>query len=204
MSIMVSLGSTAIATVVGTGLGVVAAYWGNGIETLIMRGTDVLLSFPPIVLAMVAVAFLGSSVSNVIVVIGTLFAPRCARVAHGSALGLKENLYVEAARAIGCGHGRIILRTMLPNMLAPVFVQVSLSLGYAILLESGLSYLGLGPPAPAITWGRMISDAKAFMHLSPWYVVWPSLVVCMVVLAFNILGDGLRDQLDPRLRAAGA
>jgi peptide/nickel transport system permease protein len=197
LSISVSLASVTIALV-----GMAAAYFGGGLDLILMRFIDGLLSFPPILLALFVITFLGPSLINVILVIGLLYIPRFARVAHGATLSVREAEYVQAARAIGATHGRTLRRAILPNIAAPLFVQTSLGLGHAILLESGLSFLGLGAPPPASSWGRMIEQSSRFMSLSPWPVFWPSIVVSATVLALNVLGDVLRDMLDPRLRGA--
>lgn len=190
----------AIACGLGVLLGVVAAYYRRWVEMVIMRIMDAVLCFPPILLALMVVTFLQPSVSNVILVVGLLYVPRFARVAHSSALAVRENDYVEAARALGARDLRIMLKSVLPNILAPVFVQISLGLGHAILLESGLSYLGMGPPPSVPSWGRMIETSSRFMHLNPHAVIWPSAAIALTVLAFNLLGDAVRDTLDPRLR----
>jgi peptide/nickel transport system permease protein len=200
LSISVSLASVAIALGAGTLVGMAAAYFGGTLELILMRLVDGLLSFPPILLALFVITFLGPSLLNVILVIGLLYIPRFARVAHGATLSIREAEYIQAARAMGATHGRTLRRAILPNIAAPLFVQTSLGLGHAILLESGLSFLGLGAPPPASSWGRMIEQSSRFMGLSPWPVLWPSIVVSATVLALNLLGDVLRDVLDPRLR----
>ncbi|MDR7419180.1 MAG: ABC transporter permease [Armatimonadota bacterium] len=200
ISMIVSGTSVAIALSVGTAAGMAAGYFGGVLELVLMRFVDGLLSFPPILLALFVITFLGPSLVNVIVVIGLLYIPRFARIAHGATLSVRENEYVQAATAIGATHARVMGRAILPNIAAPLFVQVSLGLGQAILLESGLSFLGLGAPPPASSWGRMIEQSSRFMGLSPWPVLWPSIVVSATVLALNLLGDAMRDALDPRLR----
>jgi peptide/nickel transport system permease protein len=159
-----------------------------------------MLSFPPFVLAIFVLTFMGPKLENLIFTIGILFIPRYARVAHVVTLAAKERDYVEAARSIGAQAWRIIGRAILPNVFAPLIVQVSLGVGSAILIESGLSFLGLGPPPPAASWGRSIQQSARFMQLNPHVVIWPSLAISAAVLAFNIIGDSLRDSLDPRLR----
>ncbi len=200
LSMTVSIASVAIALSAGVLVGMNAGYFGGALELILMRIVDGLLSFPPILLALFVITFLGPSVVNVILVIGLLYIPRFARVAHGATLAIHEVEYVQAAYALGATHGRALRRVILPNIAAPLFVQTSLALGHAILLESGLSFLGLGAPPPAASWGRMIEQSSRFMSLSPWPVIWPSIVVSMTVLALNLLGDALRDLLDPRLR----
>jgi peptide/nickel transport system permease protein len=199
-SMSVALASVAIATVLGVSFGLVGGYFGGIWEFVTMRSVDVLLVFPPILLAISVVAFLGPSTRNLIIVIGLLYMTRFARIAFGSVVQVKNREYVEAGRVIGAGHFRILGRYILPNILAPIFVQISLSLGFAILLESGLSFLGLGTPPPNPSWGNMIGAARGYMQQNAWFVFWPSLIISIAILSFNTLGDGLRDSLDPRLR----
>lgn len=200
LSMAVSVLSVGIALFLGVLIGMVAAFFGFPVDVVLMRLIDAILSFPPILLAIFVVAFLGSSLTNVILVIGILYVPQFARIAYSSTLAVKENDYILSARAIGSGTGRILLRGILPNIMAPILVQISLSVGTAILLEAGLSFLGLGPPPNIPSWGRSIEDASRFMGQHPWGVIIPSIVISAAVLAFNILGDALRDRLDPRLR----
>jgi len=200
ITLLVAAASVLLAAAGGTLLGSVAAYAGRGVETVIMRTMDGMLCFPPILLAIFVVTFLGPSIVNLILVIGVLYIPRFTRVVHSSTLAIRELEYVESARALGASAVRIIGRAILPNILAPIFVQASLAAGHAILMESGLSFLGLGPPPPASSWGRMVEQSGRFMQLSLLPILWPSAAISVTVLAFNLLGDGLRDLLDPRLR----
>lgn len=200
ITLVVGFFSVLLATLGGTVLGTVAAYAGRGVEMAIMRAMDGLLCFPPILLGIFVVTFLGQSLPNLIAVIGVLYIPRFTRVVHGSTLVIRELEYVESARALGASAARIIFRAILPNILAPILVQASLAAGHAILLESGLSFLGLGPPPPTPSWGRMVEQSGRYMELSVLPLLWPSVAISMTVLAFNLLGDGLRDLLDPRLR----
>jgi len=200
ITLLVAAASVLLAAVGGTLLGSVAAYAGRGIETVIMRTMDGMLCFPPILLGIFVVTFLGPSIVNLILVIGVLYIPRFTRVVHSSTLAIRELEYVESARALGASAVRIIARAILPNILAPIFVQASLAAGHAILMESGLSFLGLGPPPPTPSWGRMVEQSGRFMQLSLLPILWPSAAISATVLAFNLLGDGLRDLLDPRLR----
>ncbi|MEZ4571331.1 MAG: ABC transporter permease [Thermomicrobiales bacterium] len=201
LTMIVSLSSVMIAAVLGLVMGMAAAYFKSPTDTVLMRFADAILSFPPILLAIFVISFWGSSVINVIMVIGLLYTPRFQRVAYSTTLAVQENDYVLAARAIGSKSTRILRLGILPNILAPSIVQFSLAMGTAILLESGLSFLGLGPPPDIPSWGRSIQQASRFLSQHPWGVFWPSLVISMTVLAFNILGDALRDRLDPRLRS---
>lgn len=200
VSLLVAFAAVTLAATVGTLVGLLAAYYRGWIEIALMRAIEVILSFPPVLLAIAVIAFLGASTRNVILTIAVLYTPMFARIAYGSSLRIREMEFVEAARAVGAGDRRIITRAILPNILAPLMVQFSLSLGFAILLESGLSFLGMGPPAPAPSWGRMVSSGRHFMEISPSVVIAPSLLILGTVLSFNLLGDGLRDHLDPRLR----
>ena len=200
ISLAVSVVSVTIALTAGTLVGMTAGYFGGPLELILMRVVDGLLSFPPILLALFVITFLGPSLVNVILVVGLLYIPRFARIAHGATLSVRETEYVQASTAMGATHGRTLRRAILPNIAAPLFVQTSLGLGQAILLEAGLSFLGLGAPPPTPSWGRMIEQSSRFMSLSPWPVMWPSIVVSATVLAFNLLGDAARDALDPRLR----
>jgi peptide/nickel transport system permease protein len=200
ITLLVAAASVLLAAVGGTLLGSVAAYAGRGGEAVIMRTMDGMLCFPPILLGIFVVTFLGPSIVNLILVIGVLYIPRFTRVVHSSTLAIRELEYVESAQALGASAVRIIARAILPNILAPIFVQASLAAGHAILMESGLSFLGLGPPPPTPSWGRMVEQSGRFMQLSILPILWPSAAISVTVLAFNLLGDGLRDLLDPRLR----
>jgi len=200
ISFGVSFSAVTLSLMVGVVLGISAGYYGGRIDTLIMRSMDVILAFPTIVLAIAMIAFLGSSVINLIWVVALLGVPRFARISYTSTISVKNSEYVEAARAIGAPDWRILLIAILPNILAPLFVQTALRLGSAILIESGLSFLGLGAPPPAPSWGTMVSDARDIMDIQPVSVIWPSLALAISVLSFNLLGNGLRDAIDPRLK----
>lgn len=202
LTLIVSFGSVAIAMLLGVVMGMASAYFGSPTDTVLMRLADAILSFPPILLAIFIVSFWGASVTNVILVIGLLYVPRFQRIAYSATLSVQQNDYIMASKAIGSSAARILRIGILPNILAPVLVQISLSMGTAILLESGLSFLGLGPPPDIPSWGRSIQQSSRFMSQHPWGVVWPALVISAAVLAFNILGDALRDRLDPRLKSA--
>lgn len=198
MTLIVSLGSVALATIGGLVLGMLAAYYGGAVEAVFMRIIDAILCFPAILLAIFVVAFVGPELHNIILTIGVLYIPRIARVAHAVTLVERTNEYVDAARAMGAFPNRIIWRSILPNIMAPIIVQMSLALGTAVLLESSLSFLGMGPPPPMPSWGRMVGQASAYIHLSPHAVIWPALAISGTILALNVLGDALRDILDPR------
>lgn len=202
VSLGVAAGAVALATVAGVTLGIVAGYSRGLIDTIIMRSMDILLSFPTIVLAIAMVAFLGPSIRNLIIIIGVIYTPRFVRIVYGSTLQISEAEYVQASRVIGSSHARILRTAILPNVMAPILVQISLSLGLAILVESGLSFLGLGAQPPTPTWGNMIASARPFMESFPHLLISPSVVIGTTILMLNTLGDGLRDVLDPRLKGS--
>lgn len=200
ITLAVSVLSVVIATVIGTALGMLSAHFGSPLDTVLMRFADAVLAFPTILLALFVIAFLGSSLLNVILIIGLLYIPRFQRIAYATSLSIQENEFVEAYRAIGARTTRILVRGILPNIIAPLIVQISLSMGTAILLEASLSFLGLGPAPNVPSWGRTIQQSSRFMNMSVHGIIWPAAVISATVLAFNILGDALRDRLDPRLR----
>jgi peptide/nickel transport system permease protein len=200
LSLTVSFSSVLIGCVIGTAIGLISGYAGGISSLILMRLVDLLLAFPSILSALFIIAFVGTSVQTLIITIGILFIPEFARIVHSSVLSVRELDYVSASKTIGNSDFRIAVRTILPNILAPIAVQFSLALGGAMILESSLSFLGLGPPPPASSWGRMISDASSFLRLSPYPLLWPAIAISGSVLAFNILGDVIRDRLDPRLR----
>lgn len=200
LSLAVSVGAVGFAAALGILLGLFAGYYGGRTEAAIMRLVDFILSFPSILLALFVVVFVGADLETLILTIGVLYVPAFARIIHGVVLSIKQVEFVEAARAIGSSNMRILFRTILPNVMAPALVQISLAMGNAILLEASLSFLGLGPPPPATAWGRMIAESASFMRLNPYVLIWPALVISVSVLAFNVLGDSIRDAMDPRLR----
>jgi peptide/nickel transport system permease protein len=199
-TILVAVISTLIAALGGTALGIVGAYSRPVISFVVMRTVDIMLSFPAILLALLAVGFWRSGVVSLSVVIGIIFIPQFARVAQSSTLQVIRQEFVEAEHAMGARYLRVVFRVILPNILSPLVVQGTLTIAAAILLESGLSFLGLGIVPPEPSWGQMIGTARGYLSQNPMYVVWPSLCLAMTVLAINILGDALRDHLDPRLR----
>jgi peptide/nickel transport system permease protein len=199
-TILVALFSTLIAALGGTALGIVGAYGKPFLAYLVMRGVDIMLSFPAILLALLAVGFWRSGVTSLSVVIGVIFIPQFARVAQSAALQTIRQEFVEAEHAMGARAIRVVFRAILPNILSPLVVQGTLTIAAAILLESGLSFLGLGIVPPTPSWGQMIGNARGYLSQNPMYVVWPSACLALTVLAINILGDALRDRLDPRLR----
>jgi peptide/nickel transport system permease protein len=200
ITLTVSIASVMIAMTFGTVFGMAAAYFGGLADSLLMRTCDAILAFPPILLGLFVIAFLGASVTNVILVIGVLYIPRFQRIAHSTTLSVQENEYIEAYKAIGARAWRILLKGVLPNIFAPLIVTFSLAMGTAILLESSLSFLGLGVHPSVPSWGRMINNAMRHMHNYQHAIVFPAILISLTVLAFNVLGDALRDRLDPRLR----
>ena len=200
VSLGVSVSSVLVATCVGVCLGLCAGYYRAGVETLIMRSMDLILSFPTIVLAIAIVAMLGTSLPNVVLVIAIVYTPRFVRIVYGATLMVRELEFIQAARVAGATDLRIIRLSVLPNVLTPILIQISLSLGFAILVETGLSFLGLGAQPPTPSWGNMVSAARPFMETNPWLLLAPAAAVGLTILALNTLGDGLRDLLDPRLR----
>jgi peptide/nickel transport system permease protein len=166
----------------------------------VMRVMDIVLCLPMMILTITVVAFMGSSITNLILVIGVLYIPGTARILYTSALSIKQTQYVQAAQAVGATGLRIMFRHILPNAIAPLLVHITLSLGFVILTESGLSFLGLGPPPPTPTWGQMIAVGRNYIHRQPMPLLMPMLAVSIVILALNVLGDALRDILDPHLR----
>ncbi|WP_313291616.1 ABC transporter permease [Rhizobium rhizoryzae] len=199
-TLMVAIGATAIAGFFGTFVGIAGAYGRPIVSFLIMRGIDIMLSFPPILLALLAVGFWESGVLSLAVVIGVLYIPHFARVAHAATLQVTRMEFMEAERAMGASTWRVVFTAILPNILSPLVVQATLTVAAAILLESGLSFLGLGIVPPEPSWGQMIGTARGYLGQNPMYVIWPSLLLALTVLAINVVGDRLRDILDPRLR----
>ncbi|HXA94286.1 MAG TPA: ABC transporter permease [Candidatus Dormibacteraeota bacterium] len=200
ISLQIQVAAVGLALVLGTALGVVAGYVGRWPDMLIMRIVDIMMAFPGIFLALAIIAALGTGLGNVILASAIFLVPQFARVIRGSVLTLKEKEFVEAARALGEGDVPIIVRYLLPNSLAPIIVQTSLRMATVLLTASGLSFLGLGVQPPSPEWGAMLSNARAYMITAPHVATVPGLAIMLVVLGFNLLGDGLRDALDPRLR----
>lgn len=198
VSVRVSLVAVGIALVAGVLLGILAGFFGGWLDTIIMRGTDVLFAFPEMLLAMAIVAILGPGVNTATLAIGIVYIPIFARVTRASALSVRTETYVSASRSLGAGSGRLMGRHVLPNSMAPIIVQTSLSLAFAILSEAALSFLGLGVQPPDPSWGRMLYDARAFFQDAWWMSVFPGLAVFGTVLACNLLGDALRDVMDVR------
>jgi len=199
-SILIGLIAVGIALICGVFLGAVAGYAGKWVDQVVMRFIDMLMAFPSILLAIALVAVLGASLQNAMIAVGIVGVPQFARIVRAAVLSVKETEYIEAARAIGAKHKKILFQHILPNCLAPIIVQATLSIGTAILDAAGLSFLGLGAQPPTPEWGAMLSDGRHALQNSPWVVTFPGLAILLVVLGFNLFGDGLRDALDPRLK----
>ncbi len=189
-----------IAMAIGIPAGLVAGYRGGWTDSVLMRLQDALLAFPSILFAILIVAARGASRQSIILTVGIIFIPRFARLVRASVLALKEEDFVTASRAIGASGTRLLWRHILPNALPAILVQVTLTMAVAVLVEAGLSYLGLGVQPPTATWGTMLKNAQSYPQQAPWYVLAPGICIFLLVLSLNTFGDGLRDRLDPRVR----
>jgi peptide/nickel transport system permease protein len=197
-SLLAGVVSVMITIVVSVPVGPVAGYFGGWVDQVISRITDALLATPFLILAIALAAFLGPSLTNAMVAIGVSAMPIFIRVTRGQVLAVKTEDYVESARAIGLGHFRIITHYILPNVFSAILVQSTLSIAVAIIAEASLSFLGLGQQPPAPSWGSMLNTARDFLEQAPWMALWPGIAIFLVVIGFNLLGDGLRDAFDPR------
>ncbi|MDY6876382.1 MAG: nickel transporter permease [Chloroflexota bacterium] len=200
ITLVVGLISVAIAASIGILLGLVSGYYGGGIDSLIMRFIDVLLSFPRVLLALTVVGMLGPGLLNVMIAVGVAGITGYARLVRGTVLSAKEETYVDAARAIGCPDVKILFRHLLPNVIGPVIVLATLDVASAIMSASSLSFLGLGVQPPTSEWGYMLNEGRIYLRSAPWITFFPGMAIMISVLSINMLGDGLRDALDPRLR----
>ena len=201
VSLRIGFSVVVLSAVIGSSLGLVAAYVGRAVDQIIMRLMDVILGFPLLVIALVIVAMLGPSVRNVILALTIVAVPTFARVMRAAALAEQGKTYVEAAKAVGCSHFRIVWRHILPNTIAPLVVIMTSTLSLVILIEATLSFLGLGTPPPTPSWGVMLSGkARTYFEVAPWMVIAPGVALSLTVLGFVLAGDALRDLLDPRLR----
>jgi len=200
VSLVIGLASVLLGMVAGTMLGMIAGYYRGKVETLIMRGVDVMMCFPDLILAIVITAVLGANLVNLVITLGLVMMPRFARLAHGQLLSLTESEYVLAARAIGFHVPRILGRHIFPNIFGELFVAATLWVGVAIRLEANLAFVGLGISPPTPTWGNMIKEGVDVMINAPWISIYSGLAILITILAFNMLGDGLRDIADPKLR----
>jgi peptide/nickel transport system permease protein len=197
-SLLAGVVSVGIALLLGVPLGILAGYFGGWTDALISRCTEALLAAPFLILAIALAAFLGPSLTNAMIAIGISAMPIFVRLTRGQVLNIKTADYVESAHAIGLPNYRILTRYIFPNVLPPILVQATLTIATAIIAEASLSFLGLGQQPPAPSWGSMLNTAKNFLNQAPWMAMWPGIAIFLVVLGFNLVGDGLRDALDPR------
>ena len=197
-SLLAGLVSVCIAMALGVPIGLLAGYMGGWVDGVISRFTDSMLAVPFLILAIALAAFLGPSLTNAMIAIGVSSTPIFIRLTRGQVLSVKVEDFVEAARAVGNPHWRIALRHILPNILPPLIVQATLAIAAAIIAEASLSFLGLGQQPPAPSWGSMLNTAKNYVDNAPWMAIWPGVSIFLLVLSFNLLGDGLRDALDPK------
>lgn len=200
VSLMVGVAGMVVALIIGIVIGAVGGYYGGWLDEVLMRTMDVLLAFPFIVLGIAMVAVVGPSFQNLIFVIGIMRVPQFARLVHASVLSLRAREFVEAARAIGQRDWAILFKHILPNCISPLVVLGSLSVATAISAEASLSFLGLGIQPPMPSWGNMLADGKLYMYNAPWIATFPGLAISITILGYNLLGDGLRDVLDPRMQ----
>ncbi len=201
VSLEVGVIAVGISLVLGVGLGLVAGYYGGRVDDVVMRVMDMLFAFPAILLAIAILAVLGRGVANAMIAIGIVYTPIFARICRASVLSVREEVFVRAARSVGASDVRILRLHVLPNVLAPIIVQTSLSLAFAILSEAALSFLGLGIQPPQPSWGRMLFDGRGFIEQAWWMAVFPGAAIFVTVLAFNVVGDAARDALDPKQRS---
>jgi peptide/nickel transport system permease protein len=200
ISLLVGLAAVVVGFSIGVPLGIMAGFMGGRVEMAIMRCTDMLMAFPTLLLALIIVAALGGSLLNEIVAIGIALTPSCIRLSRSLALTIRENDYIVAARALGCSQWRIMLRHIMPNAISTIVVIATLDIASAIRTEASLSFLGLGVPPPAPSWGNILSEGRQFIKCCPWLTTFSGFAIMLAVLAFNLTGDALRDLLDPRLR----
>lgn len=199
ISLLVGFASVGFSMIFGIIFGVVSGYFGRWLDMVIQRLMDAIMAIPPLILALFIAALLGPAIQNVIIALVIVETPRFARIVRGEMLRIRELNYVEASRSVGASAVRIILKHALPNMLAPIIILASLAFGASIIAEASLSFLGIGTPPPHPSWGLMLSGASRYMENAPWLVLFPGLALGFCVLAFNLLGDSLRDFLDPKL-----
>ena len=199
ISLYVGTMVTLFSMVLGSAVGILSGYLGGWVDTILQRIVDAIMAVPTLILALFIAALLGPSTRNVVLALVIVLVPRFSRIARGEMLRIRSEDYVEAARALGAGPSRVMLRHGLPNMLPPIIVVASLNFGIAIIAEAALSFLGIGTPPPNPSWGLMLSQASRFMEIAPWMVIFPGLILSLSVLAFNLFGDALRDFLDPKL-----
>ena len=204
VSVTVGFGAVLLANVLATLIGITSGYFGGAYDICVQRVVDAWQSFPFLVVILSMMAVLGPGLLNLVLALGVLGAAAGSRVIRGTTISVMQNTYVEAARALGAGHLRIMLRYVLPNVAATIIILATIGLGAAILAESALSFLGFGVPPPYPSWGAMLSGSgRSFMYRAPWMAIWPGAAISLAVFGFNMLGDALRDVLDPRLRGGG-
>jgi peptide/nickel transport system permease protein len=202
-SLTVGIGTALLAALLGTTIGVFAGFFGGRLDAVLMRIMDVFFAFPAILLALTLVVVLGTNQRNIILALGVIYMPQFARVARAATLSVKGEAYIEAARAVGNGDGRLVARHLLPNIFSPIIVQATVTVAFAILAEAGLSFVGLGIQPPNPSWGAMLNTGKIYLEQLPHLTVFPGLFIMLAVLGFNLLGDGLRDLADPQARDKG-
>jgi ABC-type dipeptide/oligopeptide/nickel transport system permease subunit len=203
VSLMAAAQAVVLALLLGVPPGLLAGFFGGWVDTIISRLTDTLMSFPPLLLAIAIVGVFGPNLRNAMIAVGVIFAPRFIRLTRASVLAVREETFIEASRSIGTPTFHVLRTRIVPNVLSPLVVQTSLSLGFAMLAEAGLSFLGLGVQPPEASWGAMVGRAYRFLNQSPTLVIFPGLAIVFAVLAFNVLGDGLRDSVGREVRGGG-
>ncbi len=200
ISLWVGFFSVLGSVILGTLLGLIAGYGGRVLDAVISRMFDILLAFPSILLAIAIVSILGPSLQNALIAIAIINVPTFGRLVRSKVLSIKQEEYVLAAKAVGMSHRRIVLRHILPNSMVPVIVQATLAIGTAIIEAAALGFLGLGAQAPSPEWGKMLADARPYLVQAPWTLIFPGVAIMLTVLGFNLMGDGLRDTLDPKMK----
>ena len=201
VSMYVGMGASAIATLLAASIGIVSGYLGGKVDTIMQRFVDAWMCLPPLFLILAIIAVVGPGLPQVIIVLGLLFGIGQSRVIRSAVIGIRSNIYVEAARSVGCPTWRILIRHILPNVMAPILIIFTITMGAAIITEASISFLGYGIPPPTPSWGGMLSEGgRRYMLMAPWLALWPGLALAVVVYGINMLGDAFRDLLDPRLR----
>ncbi len=200
VSTLISVGAILISSAAGTILGLISGYYGGWIDSVLMRIVDGIMSFPPILFAIALMAALGSNIVNIVIALSIIYTPLFARLIRGCVLSIKEKEYVDAIRVVGGSNLRLMVKHILPNCLSPLLIQITTYFAYAILAEAALSFIGLGVPQPEPSWGNILYDGRQFMREAPWISIFPGLAIAVTVLGLNLLGDGLRDYLDPRMK----
>lgn len=200
ISTIISLGAILLSSIAGTIIGLISGYYGRWIDSLLMRIVDGIMSFPPILFAIALMAALGSNVVNIIIALSIIYTPLFARLIRGCVLSIKEKEYIQAIKVVGGSDLRLMLKHILPNCMSPLLIQITTYFAYAILAEAALSFIGLGVPQPEPSWGNVLYDGRQFMREAPWISIFPGVAIAVTVLGLNLLGDGLRDYLDPRMK----